>query len=180
MSDRDGLEMGEAAPALDLPDTTGEERSLPTPGEAPATIVVWTCNHCPYALAWHDRLMDVAREYGEQGVRFLAVNSNDPGRYAVDSYDAMRERVEREDWPVPYLHDATQDAARAWGATVTPHVFVLDSDLRLRYRGAPDHDHRDPDGRAAWLRAALDALLAGRDPEPPETQPVGCTIKWKP
>jgi peroxiredoxin len=180
LSDRNGLGIGDPAPRLELPDTTGETQTLPLPGEAPATVVVWTCNHCPYALAWHDRLMDVAREYGEQGVRFLAVNSNDPDRYPADSYEAMRERVEREDWPVPYLHDATQDAARAWGAKVTPHLFVLDRDLRLRYQGAPDHDHRDPGGRAAWLREALDALLAGRDPEPAETEPVGCTVKWKP
>jgi peroxiredoxin len=180
VSDRDGLGLGDSAPRLELPDTNGEVRTLPFPGEAPATVVLWTCNHCPYALAWHDRLIDVAREYGERGVRFLAVNSNDPDRYPVDSYEAMRERVDREDWPFPYLHDSSQEAARAWGARVTPHLFVLDADLRLRYEGAPDDDHRDPGARAAWVRAALDALLAGRDPEPSETEPVGCTIKWKP
>lgn len=170
---------GEKAPPLELPDTGGETRGLPEPGEAAATVVVWTCNHCPYALAWHGRIEDVARDYGERDVRFLAVNSNDAERYPADSLEAMRERVEAEDWPFPYLHDATQEAARAFGAEVTPHLFVFDPELRLRYEGAPDPDHRDPSLGAVWLREALDHVLAGRGPERPETDPVGCSIKWK-
>lgn len=168
------------APPLELPDTEGQVHTLPLPGEAPASVVFWTCNHCPYALAWHDRLLAVARDYAGAGVRFLAVNSNDPERYPADSPEAMRERVEREGWPLPYLHDAEQTAAAAWGAKATPHVFVLDSDLRLRYRGAPDGDHQDPARNAEWLRAALDAVTAGDRPEAAETEPVGCSIKWKP
>ncbi len=169
---------GRRAPALELPDTSGEIRTLPAPGEAAATVVIWTCNHCPYALAWHDRLTDVARDYAERGVRFIAVNSNDPERYPADGPEAMRERVEREDWPFPYLWDESQAAARAWGARVTPHLFVLDSELRLRYEGAADADHQQPSQRAAWLREALDALLAGAEP-PASTEPVGCSIKWR-
>ena len=107
------------------------------------------------------------------------MNSNDAARKAGDSYEAMQERVKAEDWPCPYLHDASQDAARAWGPLTTPDVFVLDSDLRLRYRGAPDADYDDPSQGAAWLRAALDAILSGGAPEPAETKPVGCSIKWK-
>jgi hypothetical protein len=149
------------------------------PGEAPATVVIWTCNHCPYALAWHDRLVAAANDYADRGVRFLAVNSNDPERYTADSLEAMRERFEREIWPFPYLWDESQEAARGWGAQTTPHLFVLDSELRLRYEGAPDADHRDPSLNAAWLREALDALLAGDDPPQQQTQPVGCSIKWR-
>jgi peroxiredoxin len=167
-------------PPLELPDTSGETHSLPSPGEAPATVVVWTCNHCPYALAWHDRIADAARDYADRGVHFLAVNSNDPERYPADSPEAMRERVEREAWPFPYLWDESQSAARAWGALVTPHLFVLDSDLRLRYEGAPDADYRDPAQKAAWLRQALDAVLSGAAPAPAETEPLGCSIKWRP
>ena len=179
MSEADGFNIGEPAPGLDLPDTSGQPRSLPGAGEAPATVVVWTCNHCPYALGWHDRLVQVAHDYGDRGVRVLAVNSNDPVRYPADAPDAMRERVEREAWPFPYLWDETQDAARRWGAQVTPDVFVLDGDGRLRYRGAPDADHQDPALAAAWLRGALDAVLSGGEPEPAETKPVGCSIKWR-
>jgi hypothetical protein len=160
-----------------LPDTEGAEHS---PGGTPATAVVFTCNHCPYALAWHDRLLDVARDYADRGARVLLVNPNDAERYPADSLDAMRERVDADGgWPAPYLRDESQEVAREYGARTTPDVFVLDSGLRLRYRGAPDADHRDPSLNAAWLREALDAVLAGHDPPTAETEPVGCSVKWK-
>lgn len=173
------LSLGDPAPAFALPDTDGAEQSL-DPGAA-ATVVVFTCNHCPYALAWHERIADAARDYAEREVRFLAINPNDGERYPADSPEAMRERVERDGgWPLPYLHDSTQEVAREYGARTTPDVFVLDAEGRLRYRGAPDADYEDPSQRAAWLRGAIDALLGGRDPEPSETKPVGCSVKWKP
>ncbi|HEY7150079.1 MAG TPA: thioredoxin family protein [Solirubrobacterales bacterium] len=172
--------VGDMAPKLELPDTDGEVRGLPAPGAAPATVVIWTCNHCPYALGWHDRLVSAADEYGPRGVLFLAVNSNDAERYPRDSLEAMRERVREERWPFSYLHDSDQRAATAWGAQVTPHLYVLDRDLRIRYEGAPDADHMDPGQGAVWLREALDAVLAGRQPARPATEPVGCSIKWKP
>lgn len=176
----DGIGLGERAPEISLPDTAGETVTLPPPGEARATVVVWTCNHCPYALAWHDRITAVAREYAERGVRFLAINSNDPERYPADSPEAMAMRYDPDEWGMPYLHDASQEVARAYGARTTPDLFVFDSELRLRYRGAPDADHQDPGQEAAWLRSALDAVLAGSEPEPAETEPVGCSVKWRP
>jgi peroxiredoxin len=179
MAQASATKVGDLAPPLELPDTSGTVHALPTREEAPATVVVWTCNHCPYALGWHDRIVQVARDYEDRGVRFLAVNSNDPERYPRDSLDAMRERVESEDWPFPYLHDESQQAARAWAAQVTPHLYVLDSELRIRYEGAPDADHMDPGHDAAWLREALEAVLAGEAPPRPATEPVGCSIKWK-
>ena len=109
MAQATATKVGTQAPPLDLPDTSGERRSLPQPGEAPAAVVVWTCNHCPYALGWHDRLVAVARDYTSRGVRFLAVISNDGDRYPADSLEAMRERVAGEHWPFPYLHDQDQD-----------------------------------------------------------------------
>lgn len=180
MAQAAATKVGEPAPPLELPDTHGRMHRLPTAAEAAATVIVWTCNHCPYALAWHDRIVQAARDYEGRGVRFLAVNSNDAERYPRDSRAAMRERVEAEGWPFPYLHDEDQGAARAWAAQVTPHVYVLDSGLRVRYEGAPDADHMDPGQEATWLREALDAILAGRDPARPATDPVGCSIKWKP
>ena len=174
------IQLGERAPDFELPGTDGGRHSLGGDGEAAAMLVYWTCNHCPYALAWHERMLDVARDYADRGVRTLAINSNDAERYPADSYEAMVERVDREGgWPHPYLHDESQDVARAWGAEKTPHLFVLDGEGVLRYRGAPDADYDDDSQGAAWVREALDAVLAGGEPDRPETAAVGCGVKWK-
>src|SRR5438445_12989078 len=170
--------IGEAAPTFALPDTEG---TIHAPDGAPATVVVFTCNHCPYALAWHDRIIGVANDYADRGVQMLAINPNDADRYPRDSLDAMRARVKRGEFDgVPYLRDESQEVARAYDARTTPDVFVLDGAGVIRYRGAPDADYQDPGLDAAWLRSALDAVLEGRVPEPSATQPVGCSIKWKP
>jgi peroxiredoxin len=170
------LQIGDSAPAHELPDTEGNSHALHEDGAV--TVVAFTCNHCPYALAWHDRLQAVARDYPD--VRFLAVNPNDAERYPRDSFDAMKQRVEADGgWPHPYLRDEDQEAARDFGAKTTPDLFVLDTGGRLRYRGAPDADHRAEDENAAWLREALDAVIAGEEPARPETDPVGCSVKWK-
>jgi peroxiredoxin len=167
------MEIGDQAPTFSLPDTDGVEHSPDG-----VTVVAFTCNHCPYALGWHDRLLSVARDY--DGVTFLLVNPNDAERYPADSYDAMKERVRADGgWPAPYVHDESQEVARAYDAKTTPDVFVLDAERRVRYRGAPDSDHRDPDGNAKWLRDALDAVVRGEEPPRQETDPVGCSIKWK-
>jgi peroxiredoxin len=166
------LAIGEHAPDFTLPDTAGQEHSLAGPA-----VVAFTCNHCPYALAWHDRIADAARDYPD--VSFLAINPNDAERYPGDSLEAMRERVENEDWPMPYLRDESQDVARAFGAKTTPDIFVIDADGVLRYRGAPDADYRDETLAAGWLRDALNCLRAGEDVTRPETDPVGCSVKWR-
>jgi peroxiredoxin len=173
------FEIGDSAPGFELPAAGDGRESLEGAGAA-ATVVYWTCNHCPYALAWHDRMLELDRDYSGRGVRFLAINSNDAERYPVDSPEAMAERVAEEGgWPHPYLHDDSQEVARAWGAEKTPEVFVLDSELKLRYRGAPDADYEDASQAASYVRAALDAVLDGRDPDPATTPAVGCGIKWK-
>src|SRR5918997_7061285 len=167
------MNIGDEAPPFSLPDTAGQEH-----GPDGVTVVVFTCNHCPYALAWHDRIAQVARDY--DGVTFLAVNPNDAERYPADSLEAMKQRVDADGrWPLPYLRDESQEVARAYGAKTTPHLFVLDADGRLRYRGAPDADYRDAEQGAAWMREALDAVLAGEQPARPETDPVGCSVKWR-
>ena len=165
--------IGDQAPEFDLTDTEGGRQPLQTPA-----VVIFTCNHCPYALAWHGRLMQAARDYPD--VHFFAINPNDAERYPRDSFDAMKERVRSgEDWPMPYLRDESQEVARAYGAKTTPDVFVVDSRGALRYRGAPDPDSNDPTLNATWLREALDAMLAGEEIAGPETEPVGWSVKWK-
>ncbi len=152
---------------------------MPADQAPAATVIVVTCNHCPYVHAWNPRLRGVAEEYAPRGVRFLAINSNDSTTYPADSLERMRQFVSDQDWPMPYLHDESQDVARALGAVATPHVFVLDGEHRLAYTGAPDEDHKDESRDAAWLRGALDAVLAGQDPAPAETPPRGCSVKWR-
>jgi peroxiredoxin len=174
------IEIGARAPEFELPDTDGAPHALAREGGIAATVVAFTCNHCPYALAWHDRLLAVARDYVDRGVRMLLVNPNDSERYPRDSYEAMQARVRGDGgWPVPYLRDEDQSVARAYGAKTTPDVFVVGPDGSVVYRGAPDADSGDPSLDAAWLREALDDVLADRPVRRAETRPVGCSIKWR-
>jgi peroxiredoxin len=163
--------------AFTLPDTDGTPTPLHADG-ARAAVVVFTCNHCPYALAWHERIQAVAREYADRGVRVLQVSSNDAERYPRDSLEAMRARVAAGEFATPYLYDESQEVARAWGAKTTPHVFVTDAG-GVVYSGAPDADYGDPSLNASWLREALDDVLAGRPVARAKTKPVGCSIKWR-
>ena len=170
-------DIGEPAPSFSLPATDG---SVHGPDGTPATVVVFTCNHCPYALAWHERIGAVAQDYSARGVKVLAINPNDAKRYPRDSLQAMRTRVDAGEFDgVPSLRDETQEVALAYDAKTTPDVFVLDQGGVLRYRGAPDANYEDPSQNAAYLRSALDAVLQGAQPDQAQTTPVGCSIKWK-
>ena len=173
------LQLGDRVPEFALPDTEGAEHRVPPADAPPATVLIVTCLHCPYVIAWNPRLRAVAEEYAPRGVRFLGIHSNDATRYPADSLDHMKRFVREHDWPYPFLHDESQEVAHALGAEVTPHVFVLDGEHRLVYRGAPDADHRDPSQDAAWLRAALDAVLAGEPVAEADTRPRGCSVKWR-
>ena len=167
--------IGDPVPPFSLPDTDGVAHAVPQDPAPAATVIAVTCNHCPHVIAWNPHLRRAAEEYGERGVRFLAVNANDSSRYPADSLEAMQRFVRDQQWPIPYLHDETQDVARGLGAEVTPHIFVLDGEHRLVYRGAPGSEHEN----AEWLRAALDAALAGTAPAEAETRPRGCSVKWR-
>jgi len=169
--------VGDTVPAFTLPRAEGGELTL-DPGAGAATVVVFTANHCPYALAWHERLEAVGRDYADRGVTLIQVNANDEKRYPADSTVASAERVARGEFAGPYLRDLTQDVARTWGAQKTPDVYVLDPAGAIVYHGAPDADHGDESQNASWLREALDDVLAGRPVARPETTPVGCSIKW--
>jgi thiol-disulfide isomerase/thioredoxin len=149
----------------------------------PATVVIFTCNHCPYARAWHDRLQDVARDYADR-VGFVQINSNDATRYPKDSFEMMEERVAAGEFATPYLWDESQEVARAWMPQATPHVFVIDANGDIVYDGAPDGYHGAPELRqwrgepSQWLREALDDVLAAREVARPRTDPIGCSIRW--
>jgi peroxiredoxin len=172
-------DLEDTVPAFALRDTDGNEHRAPLAEAPPATILVVTCLHCPYVVAWNPRLRSVAEDYAPRGVRFLGIHANDATRYPADSLEHMKRFVHEHGWPFPYLHDESQELARALGAEVTPHVFVFDGRQRLVYRGAPDADHRDPSQNAAWLRGAIDAVLAGVAVTERETPARGCSVKWR-
>jgi len=155
------LTAGDAAPPVELPDTNGRQVRL-DPSAHAATVVVFTANGCPFALAWHDRVQAVARDFAGRDVVVLQIVSNDETGHPEDSVAAMRERVANGDLAGPFLRDADQQVARAFGATATPEIFVVDRGGVVRYHGAPDGDHDDPSRHADWLRTALEDILAGR------------------
>jgi peroxiredoxin len=172
------LSVGDLAPVFTLPDARGADMTL-DPGAAAATVVVFTANGCPYALAWHDRIQDVARDYAGRDVAVVQVVGNDESGHPEDSLQSMRRRVADGEIAGPYLRDADQEAVAAYGATATPEVFVLDRSGVVRYHGAPDADHDDPAQNAQWTRDALDDVLARRPVRRPSTSPAGCSTKWR-
>lgn len=168
------LKIGELAPPIQLPGTDGATHS-PDDYAALPVAVVFSCCHCPYVIAWEDRLNDLARDYtGRAGL--LAINSND---HIGDSLEDMEQRAREKGFVFPFLRDESQDAARSYGASRTPEVFLLAPNRKLAYHGAPDSNYQDPGGAVPYLREALDALLADKEPPLRETPPVGCAIKWK-
>ena len=169
------LRLGDAAPGFDLPDVDGGRHALSDYDGKPFAVV-FSCCHCPYVVAWEERLNEAARDFGGRS-GFVAVNSN--AGYLGDSLEDMARRSEERGFVFPFLYDETQEVARAYGAARTPEVFVFDAGHRLVYHGAPDSSHTDPDGAEPYLRPALDAAIAGAQPEVRETPPVGCTIKWR-
>jgi peroxiredoxin len=173
------IALGTDAPEFDLPGVDGRNHKLEDYEDVDALVLIQSCNHCPYVQAWEGRMMDLQRELGDRGVRIVAVNSNDADAYSEDSFEEMKARAERRGFNFDYLYDESQQIARELGSERTPEVFLFDRDRRLRYHGAID-DSRDPGGvTQPYLRDALEAVLDGRAPEPTETPPVGCTVKWR-
>jgi peroxiredoxin len=172
------LAIGAKAIPFELPGVDGRQHSLGQYADKPVLVVVFTCNHCPYAQAWEGRLIQLQRDYADRGVAFVAINANDPVKYPGDNFEAMQERARTYEYPYPYLQDQPQTTARAYGAERTPEVFVFDSARQLIYHGAPD-DNREADQVGQhYLRDAIDAALAGQPAAVAETPAVGCTIKW--
>ena len=168
------LSLGDPAPSFELPGVDGRTHALSDYDGQPVAVV-FSCCHCPYVVAWEDRLNEIARDYAGRAA-VVAINSND---YLGDSFDDMRARAAEKDFAFPFLRDESQDVARAYSAARTPEVFLFDAEHRLVYHGAPDSDHTDPRGAQPWLREAIDALLDGGVPPVAETPPIGCTVKWR-
>jgi peroxiredoxin len=176
------IELGTPAPGFALPDTDGRVVRLEDAAGAPALLVMFLCNHCPFVKHVRDELARLGRDYTARGVAIVAISANDPDAYPDDSPERMREEKEQAGYLFPYLFDATQEVAAAYHAACTPDFFLFDGDRRLVYRGQLD-DSRPGTGVPVTgrdLRAALDAVLDGR-PVPPDQKPsLGCNIKWRP
>ncbi|WP_324669901.1 thioredoxin family protein [Geochorda subterranea] len=174
------LKIGDPIIDFDLPATDGQRYSPASFREKPVLGVVFWCNHCPYVQAWEGRVVEIQRRYADRGVQLVLISSNDPAQYPQDSFAAMTQRAREKGYPFPYLFDETQQVARAYGATRTPEIFLFDGERRLRYHGRPDDNYEDPSAvTRPYLRDAIEALLAGRQPSTAETEPQGCTIKWR-
>lgn len=173
------IELGTDAPPFELLGVDGAYHSLNDYRDAKLLALIQYCNHCPYVLAWEDRLIDLTRDHAGHDLRIVAVNSNDVIHYPEDSFERMQERDRELDFPFDYLFDESQALAHALGVERTPEVFLFDEARRLRYHGAIDDSRDDRAVTRRYLREAIEALLAGDEPPVAETESVGCTVKWK-
>lgn len=175
------LPLGTEAPPFELVDTRGKLVRLDDFNDAPALLVMFICNHCPFVKHVRSQLARLGREYGARGVAIVAINANDVVRYPADGPDGMRREAEQAGYTFPYLLDETQEVAKAYRAACTPEFYLFDGARRLVYRGQLDDSRpgntKPVDGRD--LRAALDAVLDGHPVDEVQRPSVGCNIKWK-
>ena len=172
-----GLAIGDSAPKWnDLEGTDGQKHSFDDVKDAKATVVVFTCNHCPVARAYEDRIIELAADYKDKGVKLVAINVNN---IEEDKLPAMKERAEEKNFNFDYLYDPSQEIGRAFGATVTPHAFLIDADNEIAYKGAIDDNMEIEKVEKRHLRDAIDAVLTGSKPETDSTKPVGCGIQYE-
>jgi len=145
------------------------------------TLVVFTCNHCPFAKGWEERIVELANSYSKKGIGVILVNANDPAKYPEDGFAEMQARAKARGLQAPYVVDETSAVARAFGATVTPEAFLFDKSGKLAYHGTVDDNHKDAAKvQSRYLKDALDAVAAGKAPAQPETKSLGCGIKFRP
>lgn len=163
-----------------LPGTDGAVHSLAQLKGKRATVIVFICNHCPYVKAVIPRLIRDARDMTQLGIATVAVNSNDAGAYPADSFDNMKRFAAENAFPFPYLHDESQEVARAYGAVCTPDFFGFNADLELHYRGRLDASRKDlvPEARRELYEAMRLIADTGKGPAE-QTASMGCSIKWK-
>jgi peroxiredoxin len=177
------LSLGEAAPmaTVKMKGVDGRELSIADVAGAKGTLVMFSCNHCPYVKAWEDRIASIGNGAPARGVGVIVINANDPEAYPEDDYAAMQKRAQEKGFEFPYVVDATSDVARAFGATRTPEVYLFDAAGKLAYRGAIDDNAQDAaKAQRRYLADAIDALAAGREVAERETKAIGCSIKFRP
>lgn len=175
-----GYQPGDKATDFKLKSVDGKMYSMSDYKSAKGFIVVFTCNHCPFAVKYEDRVIDLAKKYESKGYILLAINPNDPEAQPADSYDLMKVRAKEKGFTFPYLFDEGQKIYPQYGATKTPHVFLLDKNLIVRYIGAIDDNVEDASAvKEHYLENAIAALESNTTPSPQTTKAIGCSIKTK-
>lgn len=170
------VNVGDAAPNWErLAGVDGQDHSLAEYKAAKAIVLVFTCNHCPVAKAYEERLVELQKDYQAKGVQVVAINVNN---LPADKLDKMKDRAKEKGFNFPYLYDSSQASGHAYDAKVTPHVFVLNADRKIAYMGAIDDSQNAAKVKTRYVRDALDALLAGQAPAKAETKAFGCGIKY--
>jgi len=179
-----GVKVGEKATDFKLKNVDGKIVSMSSNyKDAKGVIVVFTCNHCPFAKKYEDRIIALDKKYKALGYPVVAINPNDPAKESEDSYENMQKRAKEKGYTFPYLFDETQTTATSYGATRTPHIFILqkaNADFVVKYIGAIDDNSDDANAvKEKYAENAVDALLAGKAVATTYTKAIGCTIKWK-
>jgi peroxiredoxin len=174
------LKIGDRAPGFQLPATDGKTYSLSDFAEHPVLVIFFTCNHCPYVTGSDEETRRTAEKFSSRGVGFVGINSNSRNTYEEDDFPHMVERMRAHKFPWTYLHDESQDVARAYGALRTPHFYVFDRERSLVYTGrALDNPRQSEKATTKDLDSALEEHLAGKLLTVPVTNPIGCNVKWE-
>ena len=174
------FKIGYPAPDFNLLSVDGSKYSVQSFSGKKAVIIVFTCNHCPYAQAYENRIIQIQKDYSEN-LQVIAINSNDDSEYPDDSFENMKERAKNKSFNFPYLRDDTQEIAKAFDATHTPEIFLFNQERKLVFHGKIDDNWRDESKvKSMYLRDAVEELIQGKEISVPETFTIGCTIKWKP
>ncbi len=174
------IKIGGKAPNFNLKGVDGNVYTLDSFKDAKVLVLIVSCNHCPYVVAYEDRMIEIQRDYMDRGVRLVVINPNNEVTHSEDSFDNMVIRAREKGFNFPYLRDKLQDIPKTLGARYTPEVYVFDQDRSLYYHGRIDDNYADPNAvRRHDLRDALDSILIGKALQCSETTAIGCTIKWK-
>lgn len=179
-----GYNVGDSATDFKLKNVDDKMVSLADYKDAKGYIVIFDCNTCPYSKVYNDRIIALHKKYASKGFPVLTINANDPSQSPGDSFDEMKSQAKRKNYDFPYLIDETQEVAKAYGATNTPHVFVLNRrgqhELKIAYIGAIDDNSRNASAvTKKYVEDAVDALLDHKEVPVTKTKAIGCTIKWK-
>jgi peroxiredoxin len=176
---KQGYDIGDTVADFKLKNVDGKKVALADFKSAKGFIVIFDCNTCPVSKAYNERIIALHKKYASLGFPVLAINPNDPEVSAGDSFEKMVDYARKKGYEFPYLVDETQEVAKAFGATNTPHVFVLTKELKVAYIGSIDNSRDESKITKKFVEEAVDALLKGQEVPTPKTKALGCTIKWK-